>query len=115
MNGKLIIFSAPSGSGKSSIFYSLFTALVGDKKEKLQRFSNAVTKKPLKIQLYLKYNGQDYYISRSIKELKFTINGKDYTSSKAETQKKIEEYLPFVKYCNYFYILFQYSGWRNIL
>ena len=93
-----------TGSGKSTIFYSLFTALLGDKKDSLQRKNNTVTKKPLKLQLYLTYNNQEFYICRTIKDLKFTVNGEDVTGSKKETQQRIEEYLPFVKYCNYFYL-----------
>ena len=93
-----------TGAGKSSIFYSLITALCGASKSELEGKSNRITQKPLKLQLWLEYEGKEFYILRSIKETKFAINGKDITGGKKETQTKIEENLPFIPYWKYFFL-----------
>ena len=93
-----------TGAGKSSIFYALITALCGAAKSELESRSNRITKKPLKLQLWLEYEGKEFYILRTVKETKFAINGIDISGSKKETQSKIEENLPFIPYWKYFFL-----------
>jgi len=93
-----------TGSGKSTIFYSIITAFVGASKEELVNKTNTFTKKPLRIQLDLEYEGKEYHIERSVKETILVINGERYNVGKRETEKKIKECLPFTEYYRYFYL-----------
>lgn len=84
------------------------------KKEELERKTNHITNKPLSLQVWLNYHNQNFYIKRTVKSLTFKINNEDCTQSKKETQQKIEDCLPFVKYWRYFFIKANCHYFENI-
>lgn len=94
-----------SGAGKSTIFYSIITAIIGPKsKDSFTAKRNKVTNGPMRIQLWLTYDNKEYYIDRHPAELGFKINGDSKKMSMRDTQKLIDKELSFAKYYKYFYI-----------
>lgn len=94
-----------SGAGKSTIFYSIITAIIGPKsKETFIAKRNKITKGPMRIQLWLTYDNKEYYIDRHPAELEFKINDDSKKMSMRDTQKLIDKELSFAKYYKYFYI-----------
>lgn len=91
------------GSGKSSVFFSLKTALAGNKN--MLRNKKRKAKGKMIIKVWLTYENIDYYIERfENNELIFSVNGEEQKFGKRYAQDELEKRLPWIKYFDYFYI-----------
>ena len=113
--GAITYIQGDNGSGKSTIFNAITTAFVGDKKLLEQKNNRAGKKDEVRIQLWLEYEGREFYLDRWGKNnLRFKAGEELIELGKRQQQKELEKYLPFLGYFQYFYIRPNSHYWESM-
>lgn len=113
--GPITYIQGDNGSGKSTIFNAITTAFVGDKKLLEQKNNLAGKKDEVRIQLWLEYEGREFYLDRWGKNnLRFKAGEELIELGKRQQQKELEKYLPFLSYFKFFYLRPNAHYWEGL-